>query len=319
MKATTLRWLRPALLSLVAAAALSPSLASADPRPQIASFQTGDLSQFDQINESVGSISMVDNGYDSTPAARATYFGGGENGYARGLQEVHWGAGDNVWYGAAYYLPRGFTKRMQGAVALLRWDDWESHPNNSIHGGVAIWGHDNRARIVRERLGSNSRTDELSKSFKLPEGRWFWLEVHQRLSAGGNALNAVYLNGRLIDRSHQANLFPGRGVERIRYGIVAIADGAQTRSLTLRFDRASVQTHQLGPLGGPRPDDSGDDAGDDATVTTSRFTPAVRRCVRRALTRAARRGDATGLPRATKRCVKRYAIHRKIRRKRHHR
>jgi hypothetical protein len=309
MNAASLRRLRSVVLSLLAVVVLCPSIASAAPRPQVASFETGDFSQFDQVNEQTGSLANVGEGYDDSHAAKATYRGGGSNGFARVIQDVNWGIGDDVWYGGAYYLPRGFKDDMQGAVALLRWDDFGSHPNNAAHGGIVIWGGDKRARLVRERLGSNSRTDELSRSFNLPEGRWFWIEVHQRLSPNGNAVNEVYLDGERVDRTNEPNTFAGRTVDRMRYGLVAIADGAQRRSLSLRFDRTSVQENPLGPVGGrPAPPASDDRRSDGGTVTTARFTRKVRRCVNRALVRAARRGDASGLPRATRRCVQKYAV-----------
>ena len=237
-------------LALLAAAALLmavPALASAAPRPSLADLAVGDLSQFDQTNEHVGSLRVVDDGYGDDTSARAIYAGGGQNGFARGIWNVDWENGDNVWYGSAFYLPEGFHASMQGQVALMRWDDWPSHPVDRASGGIVIWGSDKRARLVRELLPGGNQTG-LSDPFVLPEGRWFWLEVHQRLSAGRGAVNEIFLDGRRIDRSTARNNFRGRRAERIRYGIVAIAAGEQRRSLRLRFDRSTVTRQRVGPL-----------------------------------------------------------------------
>src|SRR5687767_1794502 len=98
-------------LALLAAAALLmalPALAAAAPRTSLADLAGGDFSEFDQINAHVGTLRLVDDGYGDGSAARAVYSGGGENGFARGIWNVDWRNGDNVWYGSAFYLPEGF-------------------------------------------------------------------------------------------------------------------------------------------------------------------------------------------------------------------
>ena len=176
--------------------------------------------------------------YSGTYAARATYSGGGENGYARGIWNVQWEEGNDVWYGAAYYLPVGFYSNVQGQVDLVRWDNWSTNPNDTDWGGVSIYGSDHRVRLLR--FGAGRPNDTLVGPFDLPEGRWFTLEVHQRRSAiSGSALSEVYVDGKLIGRSTAPNTY-GRSATRIRYGIVAIAAGAQTKPLELNFDSASM-------------------------------------------------------------------------------
>jgi len=295
--------------------------ASAAVQPQSVDFTTSGLARFDQLNESVGSLRVVDGGYGDDKAARAVYSGGGENGFARGIFNVNWDAGEDVWYSGAYFLPRGFKAAMQGQVAILRWDDYGSHPNSADHGGIVINGGDRRARLAMDKLGPGTQ-DELGEPFDLPEGRWFHLEVHQRLSSSRSAVNEVYLDGARVSVSNIPNLEPGRGVDRVRYGIVAIASGSQTRSLDLKFDNATVATSKVGPNPGltqpaepatPTKSGSGRRNG---TIRTARYTRRVKKCMRRALVRAARSGDAGFLPRAARRCVAKYAVHRRVHRKR---
>jgi hypothetical protein len=265
--------------------------ASAAVQPASVDFTTAGLERFDQLNESVGSLRVVDGGYGDDRAARAVYSGGGENGFARGIFNVNWDAGEDVWYSGAYFLPRGFKAAMQGQVAILRWDDYGSHPNSADHGGIVINGGDRRARLAMDKLGPGTQ-DELGEPFDLPEGRWFHLEVHQRLSSSRSAVNEVYL------------------------------DGARVCGLDLKFDNATVATSKVGPNPGlaqpaqpanPTKSGSGRRNG---TVRTARYTRRVKKCMRRALVRAARSGDAGFLPRAARRCVAKYAVHRRVHRKR---
>ena len=213
-----------------------------------AGLNTGSMNEFTQTNAQQGSLESTTDSYTGEGAVRATYSGGGANGYARGIFNVAWREGDDVWYRAAYKLPVGFKDSMQGQVALMRWDDWESHPDDTNQSGVVIYGSDKRARLILDRLGPHTQT-ELSGDFDLPEGRWFLLEVHQHLSTT-DAYNEVYLDGVRVGQSNVPNLDPGRGVDRIRYGMVAIASGAQMNPLSLMFDDANVSTS--GPTA-PRP------------------------------------------------------------------
>jgi hypothetical protein len=180
------------------------------------------------------------NVFSGNYSARATYDGSGENGYTRGIWNVNWQDGEDVWFGAAYYLPTGFHANIQGQVDLMRWDNWSTNPNDTDWGGVSIYGSDHRARLLR--FGAGRPNDTLVGPFDLPEGRWFTLEVHQRRSAtSGSALSEVYVDGKLIGSSTAANTY-GRAATRVRYGIVAIAAGSQKKPLELSFDSASAGT-----------------------------------------------------------------------------
>jgi hypothetical protein len=330
------RSLTLALTAILFLALVVSRTAGAAVTPQEVNFETSGLQQFDQLNASVGSLNAVAGGYGDAHAAEAKYAGGGENGYSRGIFNVDWHAGDDVWYSAAYYLPTGFKAAMQGQVALMRWDDYGAHPEGADYSGVVIYGGDKRARLIIDHIADHSQI-ELGPAFDLPEGRWFHIEVHQRLGAT-SGLNEVYLDGTKISSSTKPNLEPGRGVDRIRYGIVAIASGSQTNPLNLRFDRATVSTSQVGPNAAlaqpvtppPPPPVTTTTTPPPATtpvvsttpppVTSSptpisttttkkkphrraRYTPQVRKCVKAALKRAQRRGFVTSLERSVTRCV----------------
>jgi hypothetical protein len=227
------------LLAGTALVVLLPAAAMAAVEPRSAGLETGKFDEFSQTNVQKGSLSpATDRAYDGRTSARATYAGGGENGYSRAIWNVRWESGEDVWFAAAYYLPVGFHSKVQGQVDLLRWDNWASRPSDTDWGGVSISALDRRARLLR--FGSGRRAkDTLVGPLDLPEGRWFTLEVHQRLSAGSDALSELYVDGALVGSSGQPNTY-GRGIERIRYGIVGIDAGAQREPLDLWFDRASA-------------------------------------------------------------------------------
>jgi hypothetical protein len=228
--------------------ALAAPAAHAGVVAESASISSNSLSEFSQATQLNATVAATsERAYDGSYAVKSVYGGGGVNAYARGHWDVSWQTGDDVWYGAAYYLPTGFKTAMQNEVALMRWDNWPSYQDGSGDiGGIVIWGSDKRARL---KLGTYSGSTEkvLVGPFDVPEGRWFWLEVHQKLGTSG-ALSEVYLDGALVGSSTAANT-AGRTIERIRYGLVAQGGSSQTNPLTLYFDRARVSTSATGPLG----------------------------------------------------------------------
>jgi hypothetical protein len=227
-----------ALLIAFLVLAVLPGMAMAKVTALAASLDDGSFDEFSQTNTDRGALGVNSlRTYDGTASAHATYEGDGGNGYARGIWNVEWQDGEEVWFGAAYYLPVGFVPHIQGQVDLMRWDNWLSHPSDTDWGGVSIYGSDHRARLLR--FGAGRDNDTLAGPITLPEGRWFTLEVHQRLSAGSGALSELYVDGNLVGRSTRPNTY-GRPIERIRYGIVAIAEGAQKKPLELWFDDATA-------------------------------------------------------------------------------
>jgi len=236
-----------ALLAAIGALAL-PASSPANVAPLTATLEAGGFAEFSQTNVESGSLALsTGHAYEGATSARAVYRGGGANGYSRGIWNVNWDNGEDVWFGAAYYLPAGFHANIQGQVDLVRWDNWLSRPNDTDWGGVSIYGSDHRARLLR--FGDGRPNDTLVGPFDLPEGRWFTLEVHERLSGGADAFSELYMDGRLVGRSHKPNTY-GREIQRIRYGIVAIAEDDQRRPLDLWFDRATAgpqPSSQLAP------------------------------------------------------------------------
>jgi hypothetical protein len=168
------------------------------------------------------------------PTVYAVYEGGGRNGYARAVKHVRWLPGDEVAYRTWLLLPPGFHDRLQGQVDIMRWDNWPSRPRGADWGGVSIWGSDRKARLLR--FGATRpEEDVLGEPFELPEGRWLRLEVRQRLSSGPGARSSVWLDGERVADSRAPTTY-GAPVDRVRFGIVAIASGDQERPLELFLD-----------------------------------------------------------------------------------
>jgi hypothetical protein len=225
----------PALLGLLATGA------QARVTPFSAVMRGGNFTEFSQTNIAEGRLQISDRKlYEGDPSAEATYDGDGRNGYSRGIWNVHWQDGDSVTYSAAYFLPVGFTSDVQGEVDLMRWDDWTLYPNpdETDWGGIGIYGSDHKARLLR--FGHGLPNETLVGPFSLPEGQWFTLEVRQHFSDGPGAFSEVLLDGQPIGSSTRPNTY-GRPIERIRFGIVAIAEGVQRKPLHLWFDNAKVR------------------------------------------------------------------------------
>jgi hypothetical protein len=226
-------------IALLALALALPASASATILNLSAGLEANGFSEFSQTNALTGTLSTTTvNPFRGSVSARATYDGGGANGYSRGIWDVHWQDGEDVWFGAAYYLPIGFHASIQGQVDLMRWDNYSINPSNTDWGGVSIYGSDHRARLLR--FGAGRPNDTLVGPLDLPEGRWFTLEVHQRRSqSSGSALSELYVDGKRVGSSTAANTY-GRAATRVRYGIVAIAASAQKKPLELNFDSATT-------------------------------------------------------------------------------
>jgi LysM repeat protein len=237
-------------LAIGAAILAAAPTASAAVNPKTVDFENGSFSNVSQTGVLEGSLSVTsERAYDGRRSAKATYNGSTSNGYARTIDNISWPSNADVWYGAAYYLPSGYASSLRGGNDIMRWDNWGNYGSGGDYGAIEFWSTDRKARFILGKY-SNDPSITLGNTFSLPEGRWFWLEVHQRFSTtSGRALTDVYVDGRRVSSSTRANTF-GRPADRLRTGIVAIADGRQSRPLTLYFDRVKVSTSQSGPLGG---------------------------------------------------------------------
>lgn len=215
-------------------------------QPQVAHAVRHDLSEFSQATTSRGALRVTAaRHYDGSGAYDARYCGGPGNGYARGVAAVRWPSGTVRAYGVALFLPVDLTRRQQGEVDLLRWDNYPLYGRDGDYGGVVLFGGDGRARLERGHYAGGA--EPLGGSFALPRGRWVWLEVRQRLSDGPDARSTVWVDGRRVVASRAPNAY-GREVRRVRFGIVAVDAAAQHRTLRLFFDRAAVAAGTLGPL-----------------------------------------------------------------------
>ena len=113
---------------------------------------------------------------------------------------------------------------------------------------------DDRLRLFR----SNGRTTYLGppEGFAPPLGKWFWLEVHQKLgkTAGSPTLNEVFLDGKLVVSTTEQNRETADtgDIVRLKYGIVHNSSPAGTDT-TLQVDRSTLTAAPMGAVSAPTP------------------------------------------------------------------
>lgn len=204
-------------------------------------FETGRFREFDDWSTANGSLSVTrKRAYEGSRAARATNDAVG-NQFQRVQYDVDWREGSDVWYGVALYIPRLSNWCWWYAV---RWDNWQRYRAAGDVGGLRI----ERGRLYLDKGNYTDQTAVLGP-VEIPEGRWFWVDVHQRLSHhAGSALNELYLDGVRMDRSTAANS-SGRRISHIRYGNVAMATSC-SRAASIFFDRIWLSDGPRGPLPG---------------------------------------------------------------------
>lgn len=212
------------------AAPAAPTIVQPEPRESPSGGVRALRRDYDQLNVSDARLADAADRHDGRPVGLAAYEGPG-NGYARGLRRIAWTTGQTVRYGISLYLPVGFQRAVQGQVDLMRWDNWPERGAQADWGGLAVWGADHRARLLRFRRGAEE--DVLIGPFGLPEGRWFRLTVVQRLG-GTSGASEVFIDGRRIGRSTAPTTY-GRRIDRVRYGLVAVDPARQSRPLRLAF------------------------------------------------------------------------------------
>ncbi len=243
-------------------AAVTTANAAVLPRLADLETQTTALLNFDQLSTHCaastavrdtalaysGSTSLrVHTGNDATcsgPYARAIF---------RANSPYNLVEGDDLWFGAAIYLPAGFYAAHTGYTDLLRLDSYVRDDSTSTSFAdraeinFASWGND--SLYVRAARGSTSRVliGPISPS-ALAEGSWNWVEVHADLSStSGVAYTELKINGRSMGASKTANLFAGAApLNRLRCGIVSTESGG-SGDLTAYVDRASINHSERGP------------------------------------------------------------------------
>lgn len=197
--------------------------------------------------------------YEGAGAAKAHTGQGPGIQYARMLYggtagttaSLNWGSGKDIWYGMAIYLPTGFNAAMQSYFVPIRWDNYGV--SNVTRSGLAMYG-DGTWRLFRERDGVEKQTNLLASTFKVSEGAWHFIAVHQKLHAtAGSALNELYIDGTKVGSSTARNYY-GQPASAIRYGIVATDQTNQTKPLDVWFDETFVSDSYVGPVRAPAAD-----------------------------------------------------------------
>jgi hypothetical protein len=206
----------------------------------IGTMETHDLSQFDAWSALNGTLTPTTGlAYQGAWAAKAAN-GGGNIQYQRVWYDTSWRAGDSVWYGMALFIPPSLDWCWW---APIRWDDWTARRGSASHvGGVVIEGGK-----LKVKYGTYRSQSTVLAPVPAPRGRWFWLEVHQRLSRKpGRALTELFLDDRRVGRSRAPNTTTSRAA-RIRFGNVAMASNCSS-SAEIYFDRVSYSGSRLGPV-----------------------------------------------------------------------
>ncbi len=200
--------------------------------------ETGDFALFNSTTATNGLLS-IDPGrrYGGQYGAKASYFGGGTPGNARAQFWLDWQAGDEVWYGGAYFLPAGSLARLTSGLEIAGWDSKRTAGGGRDSGGVWI----TPGGLASLFGGPSTGQAALTTPVAVPEGRWFFLEVRQRLSET-NPLNEVYIDGGLATSSRARNYF-GRRIPVVRFGVVS---ANQPLPIDLWFDRVVARRTETG-------------------------------------------------------------------------
>jgi hypothetical protein len=211
---------------------------------RLASFETGDWSEVSwsshTSNAGIG-ISGA-RGYDGSNSVEISYDGEGGNVFSRVWYDIDWQRGSDVWYGAAFYVADPSKLRW---TDLMRWDNYESFGGGSSGetGGLLV---DDGKLLLKRSNYDGSNYASLTEPVPVPAGRWFWVEVHQRLSeVPGEALNELYIDNRMVGSSTVANS-RGRQIDHLRYGYVYNLDKGGASNLYM--DRLSISDGRRGPL-----------------------------------------------------------------------
>jgi hypothetical protein len=211
---------------------ISSASTTSPPPPTTAPFPTRtapSLSSFDQAYATNGSIS------ESSGIFSVAYNGGAVNGYARGLfgyDSPQILEGQDLWWGARFELPTGFVSNA-GYVSLMRHDNWGIYGSNGDACGVALFSSDGKLHVDCDSYDGSWPSRSLIGGFTAPEGRWFTLEVHQKVDSSSGSVTELYLDGAKVGSTTAANNYLNRAIDRVRFGIVAV--GPQLTGFRLRF------------------------------------------------------------------------------------
>ncbi|MGI8729747.1 MAG: heparin lyase I family protein [Solirubrobacteraceae bacterium] len=206
----------------------------------LGSFEPGNFSEFDSSATSAGAMAITtERAYEGTRSAKITSDGSLSNSFQRVQQSVSWSDGSDVWYGMALYIPRLSDWCWWRPV---RWDNYSTYGATGDVGGVRI----EQGKLYLDQGWYGGATTPLIGPVGIPEGRWFWLEVHQKLSGDADhALSEVFLDGRKVGSSSQANS-AGRAINHIRFGNTTLASQC-SKPASIYYDRVSITDGPRGP------------------------------------------------------------------------
>jgi RHS repeat-associated protein len=193
-----------------------------------------------------------------------------QTSYARGVVAVNTPNGYDDNTAAAFYFPTGTlsgsSPKLKGDIDVLRWDNQRTQDPNGTNfdrGGIRISGSDHMARLVRQQ-GTNVAST-IGTPFRLQEGCWNWVWVHERLSSGSSGepapISEVLLNGEKIVRDTTAPNNFARGVDDVKIGLVSINASAQSGTpldfyvddATLANESGQPRANACEPQSGARP------------------------------------------------------------------
>lgn len=177
--------------------------------------------------------------------------------YARGIFNSnapnHIIEGDDLWFGAALFLPSGFFSAHTKYTDLMRMDSYvndsgmlnKSSEQQSIN--FASFSNDDIYVQAESSEGAKTLVGPLSPSV-LSENSWHWVEIHVHLDKdAGEAFTQLKIDGVSQGSSTGANFFAGRAdFNRVRYGLVS-AGSSGSGNLTMYVDRTSISTSERGP------------------------------------------------------------------------
>lgn len=244
------------VLALLLCACAIEAVFAATGQALLVQASNGQVSSFSRgVSAGNATFAAVRGGYGSDKQAfGAQYPGTSGSGTPHGALAVSWAPGQDVAYGAAFRLPRGFHGATQGQQLLLGWSSAPGADGSVQQDGVVIDYSSNLGYLVTNTTSADGVNQQvLAGPFALPIGRWFTLQVRQLLAATAPAQSGVYVNGRLVASSTAADLTEQQ-IDEVDYGIVQLTGGAETGAASLQLDRAfaAVYGGYVNPLRGDR-------------------------------------------------------------------
>jgi len=251
---------------------LFASAAEASVVPRLAGVETPTSSpyDFDQVKTNgeekcAGSTAARDTGqaYAGAASLKVHVEATGCSPFARGIfnsnSPNHIVEGDDLWFGAAIFLPSGFYSAHSGYTDLIRMDSYvtdggsENKKSEQQSINFSSFANDDIYVQAESNEGSSTLVGPLSPSV-LSENAWHWVEIHADLDKDAeDAYTELKIDGVSRGSSTGANIFAGRAdFNRLRYGLVSTA-GSGSGNLTVYVDRASVSTSERGPLASTTP------------------------------------------------------------------